>query len=498
MSSQRRLSLILAAMLLCTCGCGSTTSSDNPTDLDTSSEITGTGTETETSGGIVPPDIEAVDCGGAEYSILCKSPGGYTFPYSEFLAEEQNGETMNDAIYHRNIAIEEKYNLKLTAIEDSNVRGKAKSSILAGDSSFDLVMPMTAEAFAMTLEGLLCDISLIPYVSIESPWWHAGISNNTSIGGRNYFISGDLNLSMLNGVGVTYFNKELASKYNIGDIYQTVRDGKWTLDRFSEYCKGITQDLNGDTVLNGDDMFGLTCNAFVWQPLFSGTASRIIEKDDDDIPYLAWDNERNIAVIEKLISLLNDRDSTILVNQFPVLQDSGGWGNASIKMFTEDRALFWIEIIYGVLQLRDMNTDFGLLPMPKYDESQPEYTSYIHANWTSTCCVPVTADNLDLTGRILEDMAYQSYLTVRPAYYEITLKGKVSRDNESGEMLDIIYSNINLDLTLAMSLSGLPIDTTMRSAMIDNRTDLSSMIASQKSACEEIIKKNTDTILKLD
>lgn len=112
--------------------------------------------------------------------------------------------------------------------------------------------------------------------------------------------------------------------------------------------------------------------------------------------------------------------------------------------------------------------------------------------------MPVTADNLDLTGRILEDMAYQSYLTVRPAYYEITLKGKVSRDNESGEMLDIIYSNINLDLTLAMSLSGLPIDTTMRSAMIDNRTDLSSMIASQKSACEEIIKKNTDTILKLD
>ena len=86
-------------------------------------------------------------------------------------------------------------------------------------------------------------------------------------------------LSMLNGVGVTYFNKELANRYNIGDIYQTVRDGKWTLDRFAEYCKGITQDLNGDTVLNGDDMFGLTCNAFVWQPLFSGTCEEIIKKN---------------------------------------------------------------------------------------------------------------------------------------------------------------------------------------------------------------------------
>lgn len=496
MKKVSKISLIIAASIIMTTGCGNKELSDNQPDETTASdEIT---SESSEPTGIVPPDIEAVNCGGAEYTILCRQPGGYTFPYSEFLAEEQSGDTMNDAVYKRNIAIEEKYNLKLVAAEFGDVTSKARNSILADDSSFDLIMPMTSAAFALSLEGLLCDISRIPYVSLESPWWHDGISRNTSIGGRNYFISGDLNLSMLNGVGVTYFNKELAERNKIGDIYQTVRDGKWTLDSFSEYCKGITQDVNGDTQLNGDDMFGLTCNAFVWQPLFSGTGSRIIEKDQDDMPYLAWDSERNIAVIEKLVSFLNDRNSVILVNQFPELQDGGGWGNASIKMFTEDRALFWIEIIYGVLQLRDMNTDFGLLPMPKYDESQTEYTSYIHANWTSTCCVPITNDNLDLAGRILEDMAYQSYLTVRPAYYDVTLKGKVSRDDESGEMLDIIYSNINLDLTLTMVTSGLPIDSTMRSVMIENRTDLASLIASQKSACEEIIKKNTNVILALD
>ena len=92
-----------------------------------------------------------------------------------------------------------------------------------------------------------------------------------------------MNLSMLNGVGVTYFNKELAERNKIGDIYQTVRDGKWTLDSFSEYCKGITQDINGDTQLNGDDMFGLTCNAFVWQPLFSGACEEIIKKNTNVI-----------------------------------------------------------------------------------------------------------------------------------------------------------------------------------------------------------------------
>ena len=132
------------------------------------------------------------------------------------------------------------------------------------------------------------------------------------------------------------------------------------------YSEFYSEEQNGDTVLNGDDMFGPTCNAFCWQPLFAGTDSLIIEKDKDDKPYLAWGSERNMAVMGKIIGLLNDRSSTILVNQFPELEDAVGWGNASIKMFTEDRALFWIEIIYGVLQLRDMDTDFGLLPMTKY------------------------------------------------------------------------------------------------------------------------------------
>lgn len=115
-----------------------------------------------------------------------------------------------------------------------------------------------------------------------------------------------------------------------------------------------------------------------------------------------------MAVMGKIIGLLNDRSSTILVNQFPELEDAGGWGNASIKMFTEDRALFWIEIIYGVLQLRDMDTDFGRLPMPKYDDNQANYTSYMHTSNASTCCVPVTSGDTDPAGRILTDMAYMS------------------------------------------------------------------------------------------
>ena len=491
------ISVILLLSILLT-SCRNARSSDNP---GTTTENTDTETiaeETTTVDTSPEPKLEAVDCGGREYTVLSRMVDGYCYPYSEFLAEEQNGDVINDAVFQRNSYIEDKYNLTIKAVESKDLSSDAKRSISAGDNDYDLIFPMTSHAFAMSLDGLFMNIGDIPYIDTDMPWWRSSLLEDVSIGGRNYFITGDLNLSSLNGVGVVYFNKDLAEERNITDIYNTVRAGKWTIDRLTEYCKGVTSDINGDTVLNGDDMFGLTCNGFVWQPLFAGTDSLIIDKDDKDIPYLAWGSERNMAVLSKITGLLNDRSSTILVNQFPELQDAGGWGNASIRMFTEDRALFWIEIIYGVLQLRDMDTDFGLLPMPKYDDNQKEYTSYIHTGHTSTSCVPVTNPDIDLAGRILTDMAYMSYKTIRPAYYEKTLKGKASRDVESGEMLDIIYSNIRLDLTFAMTASGLPIDDTMRNVVIKNITDIASTIDSKKSSCEKIITKNADKILALD
>ena len=92
---------------------------------------------------------------------------------------------------------------------------------------------------------------------------------------------------------------------------------------------------------------------------------------------------------------------------------------------------------------------------------------------------------------------YQSSLKILPAYYDVTLKGKVSRDNDSGDMLDIIYSNIKLDLTILLA-EQLPVDTNMRNFLINNTTDFVSTIASLKSQCETKLQKDVETILALE
>ena len=101
-----------------------------------------------------------------------------------------------------------------------------------------------------------------------------------------------------------------------------------------------------------------------------------------------------------------------------------------------------------------MEANFGILPLPKYDESQEQYFSTMQYNNATVMCVPQTATNLERTGAVLEAWAAESVDTLTVAYYEITLKGKYSRDDESTAMLDLIFSTRVIDQGMLFNWSG--------------------------------------------
>ena len=101
---------------------------------------TGT-TANETTTSPLDPGIEAVDCGGREYTLLARVNGdSFCFPYAEFFAEEETGDPLNDAVYKRNNYNEEKYNLKLNIETVENVSFAAAASIMAGDLDIGFVL----------------------------------------------------------------------------------------------------------------------------------------------------------------------------------------------------------------------------------------------------------------------------------------------------------------------------------------------------------------------
>ena len=476
---------LLTLLVLSSSACAQTQAisekvTDNVTASGTMAEATAAVQETEKS--LIPPEIEAVDYGGDTLTIMTRAvSNNYCYPYEEFLSEGENGDPINDAVWKRNTVIEDKYNLKLEVLSSSALKTMVSKTVIAGDNAYDLVFPMHYEACMMSRDGHLYDASSLPHIDLSKAWWRTSMMEGISIDGRNYFLTGDLNLSSLNGVGVVFFNKSLADTLDCGNLYDIVESGDWTFDTLQTLCHGVTRDLDGDQNLTRNDMFGLTTNAFAWQPFFAGMGKTLIEKDSNDHPILRWDDQENISALERVLDFVDDESAVLLTNRHKEIPQAE-WGTASIEIFTADRALFWIEIIYGSLTLRDMDTDFGILPMPKQDAAQKNYASYMHVGHTATTAIPITNDDPDRMGRIIEDMAYQSSLTVRPAYYEFTLKGKISRDEASVRMLDLIYSNINLDLAILMS-NVLPIDKNMRAFLAEGSRDFMSVIASEKNNC---------------
>ena len=113
--------------------------------------------------------------------------------------------------------------------------------------------------------------------------------------------------------------------------------------------------------------------------------------------------------------------------------------------FAAGHALFYGDMLAFVNQLREMTSDFGIIPMPKYDEAQESYGEYISNGWTTAYAVPMTNGDPERTGVILEVLSGYSTDTVRQALYAVSLSAKLVRDADSVEMLDIIFGSKSYD-----------------------------------------------------
>jgi len=98
------------------------------------------------------------------------------------------------------------------------------------------------------------------------------------------------------------------------------------------------------------------------------------------------------------------------------------------------------------VKMREMESDYGILVYPKYDEYQEKYQTCAHDNY-SLFCVPITVpgSSLEMIGAVTEALAAESYRNVTPAYFDVVLKGKLARDPESGLMLDLLVENMIFD-----------------------------------------------------
>lgn len=362
---------------------------------------------------------------------------------------EQTGDIVEDAVYQRNVKVEERLNISLNVIPgetwekyDTTLQ-VLRSSILAGDGAYDIVSGWSARIPALAVEGCFKNLYEVPYLDFGQPWWVESLVDELTIADKLYFAAGDIVLSLISPAYVIYFNKTLEEKYNTGSIYDRVSDGKWTIDSMTALTKGIHEDLNGDTKMNEQDLF-----ASVWTAtnnvdcFLQGSGIKMIVKDSEGLPVFDFEYDKINTIVEKIYSFMYENEGVL-----GYTAEGGTNSENQINMFIADRALFIPSpLSVASSSFKEMKSDYGIIPYPKFDEIQEDYLTRIQ-DAVALISVPITIapEKLEAAGAALEALAAESYRSVTAVYFEVAMKVKYSRDDISSQMLDIVRGGAYLN-----------------------------------------------------
>jgi len=400
---------------------------------------------------------EGASYDGYEFKVFTYVPGsestesGYSQirNYSPIVAEEENGEAINDAVYKRNRTVEEKLNIKFSSIIAA--KGQMTPTIVkevqAGDTAYDVAFQMIRAAQNTGTEGYLVKINDIDTVHLEKDWWDKAIQEGAAINGALYAATSDATIEDKEGLLVMFYNEKVSEDHGMEDIYKTINDGKWTFDDMLERCAMVTKDINGDGVINQHDACGTGTN-FSWAIThLNGFGMRYAYLKDGE-PVSGFEDEKMITAIERIAKFMNDTTYTVLSTI------EGGWGTYT-KMFMDNRMLIRCGGFYNTPAFREMDSEFSIIPLPKYDENQEEYHSGTSPHASYGFVIPVTNPDLDRTGVVMETMSYYSTDTVLSAYVDITLEGKIARNEESIAMMHKIIDSAFYDIGYVYNWAGI-------------------------------------------
>lgn len=444
---KRIISLILVLLMTSPLivSCSEATTEEKETQ-NSGAEAAGEAVETEAETEDPWFGLEKADLQGMTFTILTGDwVGEPVWDVDDFSAEEYTGAPINDAVYDRNLKVEDRLNCKV-AEANFNVKEEGATalmtSVTAADNAYQLWVPRLQQYVDMAANGYIMDMKNIVGIDFENPAWVQNSIEGLSILNHNFAACNEMMTIHKEAVSSVLFNKNLADQYQLDDLYAVVSDGKWTLDYLAATIENTSRDLNGDGKMTLDDQWGFLYQRDTLDAFLAGSGGAICNKDENDRPNYIFDSEQNITALMKITEILYNKN--VCQNVMFAPGDFNVWMQ---NKFMGDEAMFmWVRNV-NIPQLRSMESDFGILPNPKYDETYEEYVSIVNSYTGAALAVPNIVDpNVEqYLGLFIETMGAASLGTLTTAYYDVMLNGIAVRDQESSMMLDIIYSNTTYD-----------------------------------------------------
>ncbi len=433
---------------------------------DTSEEAPDTVSSSENEGGsgayaeLLP---EAVDMGGRKFHILQRW-FGYGKPTIDFQGEVVWEDNENGTMTEINLAkkkvldeVQKKYNCTVTGEMSTKTAGEIRTmlqeDILGATAEYDFCFETYYYYYAFAEDGLLTDLNDLG-IDFNQAWWDQNAVEDLSICGKLYYALGDINTYDNDGTFVLLFNKDLYERKG-GDVqalYDMALAGDWTFEELKNIITGFGYDTNSDGIRDEDDVYGLlTATANLYNH-FLASGNRMVAKDADDEPYFDLASGNGYPAISDAVELYLNRNDVFVEDLlfYVTLPEKDPYEDSAEEVFLEGRGLFCMTSLIHLPYLSDMEDDFGILPIPKYEENIDRYYHSVGPFTNSVLFVPASANSVgekgEQLGMIIDALGAYSKDYVTPAYYNKVLKRGDVQDPDSAEVLDLIFSSRVYDL----------------------------------------------------
>lgn len=354
-----------------------------------------------------------------------------------------------------------------------------KTSIMSGDDEFDMAAVMVWKTGGLIMGDYLRSWNDVQYINRDNVWWPKEANEAFTVNGRQYAAVTDLSVTTLQLAYGILFNKQLAENYDIEDLYTVVDEGRWTIDYLAEKAAAVYVDTNGNGTRDMDDTYGFVGDEVtgldVWPAAFD--IPLIAANDSGELEVVA-NSEKMVSGLEKILNLYYNNEGSYKVYYWE-----------KYDMFKANRSLFIAaRLITLYNELRDMDVDFGVIPYPKYDENQTKYYGNCVDNY-SVFVIPANGSDTAITGAMLEAMSCENYRTVIPAYYDIALTSKYTRDERSVDMLDFIMAGRHYDISILHNDTIPQLSYLFRNLVVSNNPDFASTYKSMQTVFNKSLKK---------
>ena len=428
----------------------------------------------ETEKAILEDGLGSPDLQGYDFRILsCFYNDLDTWRY--LLCDELTGIPLNDAQYETKLYLEDRFNIQFSMIEPGNdevAMNAFISSVSSGDDAFDMHVGKNWRTCQLGTQGYCYNMYDIDVFDFEKPWWPKETVNQLTIGKKMFAASNYASYCGIHWTRVMVANKDLLAERQMDAPYETVREGKWTLDELYTLTNGMSEDKNGDGTIGADDVVALLGYDQSYYCLQESADCSVYKRDENHVPYLDLDVDRISGYVDKMRSLMTGSD----------------YRQGSTSEFANNTAIFaFCEIRDAYNIYRNSDVRYGFLPPPKYDEAQDRYIS---------CCTdtvwalpkPLPETRKSNTGTILEALSCRNYNYMLPVYLESTLKSRLADNPDDAEMLQLIVDSRTIAFAFAMKLTY---DNFIKDVVFTN-TETASYL--QKSA--KLAEKTLEGVVK--